>query len=163
MWVKLHSLTHIPIMWVWSILGLVWCYRECPPFISEFVDMDRYICLCIIPSFVCICVSKWVSWVTPKFPVRYMLRPEKQLSIKFIILQCVLCEIWAEAEETAQSIAQQPYGGTLMRLMHVWSRNKERDQAAHHMMGLWLVYIYMQPKSHVQCKAFLWRRSEVFF
>jgi len=129
-------------MWVWSILGLVWCCRECPLFISEFVDMGRYICLCIIPSFVCVCVSVWVE-SHPSFLWATAEAWETVEHQVYNITVCVLCEVWAEAEETAQSIAQQPYGSTLMRLMCVWSRNKERDQAAHCMMGLWLVYIYI--------------------
>jgi len=57
---------------------------------------------------------------------------------------CVVCEVWTEAEKTAQSIAQQPDGSSLMRLMCVWSRNKERDQAACCMMGMWVcIYIYV--------------------
>jgi hypothetical protein len=84
-----------------------------------------------------------------------MLRPEKQLSIKLII--SVLCVRYELRLKKQHSIAQQPGGNTLMRLMSVWSRNKERDQAAHCMMGMWLIYI------HAAKESCLVRRGQLFF
>jgi hypothetical protein len=46
----------------------------------------------------------WLEWTSLQFPVRYTLRPMKQLSIEFVLhwTECVVCEAETGAVETVE-------------------------------------------------------------